>query len=342
MKQRLRGPTVTNQPKLLDQVRIAIRLRHYSLQTEKTYVHWIRRFILFHNKRHPKEMGAPEVEAFLTYLAIRLKVSASTQNQALNAIVFLYKRVLRQEIGDFSKAVRAKRPTRKPTVLSKGEIHLIISCMPPSQYRLIIRMLYGCGIRLTECLSLRVQDLDFLQGLITIRSGKGDKDRLTVFPEAVQMELKEHLKRVKSQFEQDINDGYEDVYLPDAIARKYPKAGKDWRWQFVFPADYPSKDPRSGIVRRHHVFAGNINRVIRKAVSLAGIQKRVSAHTFRHSFATHLLEEGTSIRTVQELLGHKNIETTQVYLHCLNTPGQTVVSPLDRLQKSSQLSAVSD
>lgn len=320
-----------NRPKLLDQVRIAIRLRQYSYRTEQTYVHWIKRYILFHNKRHPSEMEANEVETFLSYLAIKGKVAASTQNQALNAIVFLYKRVLHKDLGDFSKAVRAKRPVRKPVVLTKGEVHLILSCLAKTQQRLIVRMLYGTGMRLTECLRLRIQDLDFLQNMVTVRGGKGNKDRITVFPECIQTDLKVHLRRVNDQFKRDKMHGFADVYLPNAIGRKYPNAGKELRWQFVFPADYPSKDPRSGIVRRHHVYPKSVSREIQKAVKLAGIHKRISAHTFRHSFATHLLEDGTDIRSVQELLGHKNIETTQIYLHCLNTPGKTVISPLDKL-----------
>jgi len=319
------------QPKLLDRVRNTIRLRHYSLCTERTYVHWIRHYILFHGKRHPQEMGAAEIEVFLTHLAVKGRVAASTQNQALNAIVFLYKHVLHIELGDFSRAVRARRPSRKPVVLTQGEVHLLLNCMSDTQHKTIVRLLYGAGLRLAESLRLRVQDLDFLQGLLTVRAGKGDKDRITVLPGKIQVELKMHLNRIKAQFERDLADGLADVYLPNAIARKYPRAGKDWRWQFVFPAEYPSKDPRSGIVRRHHVHPKAVGREISKACRLAGIQKRVTAHTFRHSFATHLLEDGTDIRSVQELLGHKNIETTQIYLHCLNTPGQTVVSPLDKL-----------
>ncbi len=330
-EQWLQGGVMSQQPKLLDRVRHTLRLRHYSLFTERTYVHWIRRFILFHDKRHPLQMGAAEVEAFLTHLAVRGRVAASTQNQALNAVVFLYKHVLHQELGDFSSAVRARRPQRKPVVLTQGEVHLLINCLSDTQHKIIVRLLYGAGLRLAECLRLRVQDLDFLQGLLTVRAGKGDKDRTTVLPGTIQSELKVHLKRVNVQYQHDLADGYADVYLPNAIARKYPSAGKEWRWQFVFPGEHPSKDPRSGTVQRHHVHPRKVNREINKACKLAGIQKRITAHTFRHSFATHLLEGGTDIRSVQELLGHSHIETTQIYLHCLNTPGQTVVSPLDKL-----------
>lgn len=317
--------------RLLDQVRDVLRLRHYSYRTELAYVHWIKRFILFHNKQHPLDMGEDEIQAFLTDLAVKGKVTASTQNQALNALVFLYKQVLHKQLGDFSKAVRAKRSHRKPVVLSQGEVHILLLSLTDTQQKLIVKMLYGAGLRLTECLRLRVQDIDFISGLVTVRAGKGDKDRTTVLPGNLVPELRAQLERVKRQFEGDMRDGFAAVYLPHAIGRKYPRAGKEWRWQFVFPADYPSKDPRTAIVRRHHVYPGSVTREIRKAALRAGITKRVTAHTFRHSFATHLLEDGTDIRSVQELLGHKHIETTQIYLHCLNTPGQTVVSPLDKL-----------
>ena len=305
-------PLMMDKPKLLDQVRDVVRLKHYSMSTERTYVGWIKRFILFHNKRHPKDMGAEEVQAYLTYLAVNQHVAASTQNQALNAIVFLYKHVIHKELGDFSSAVRAKKPGRLPTVFTQGEVHLILTCLPKTQHALIARMLYGAGLRLIECLRLRVQDIDFLRNTIMVRSGKGDKDRLTVLPDNVQVPLKVHLNQVRAQFERDRLDGFADVYLPNALARKYPNAGKQWLWQYVFPAEFPSKDPRSGIVRRHHVYPRSVNREIQKSAKLAGITKRVSAHAFRHSFATHLLESGTDIRTVQSLLGHIRL--------CLKTP----------------------
>jgi len=216
--------------------------------------------------------------------------------------------------------------------LTKGEVHLILTCLSDTQNKLIVRLLYGAGLRLAECVRVRVQDIDFIQGTIMIRAGKGDKDRTTVLPTNMVKELKSHLKRVKSQFERDLEDGYADVYLPNALARKYPNAVKQWKWQYVFPADYPSKDPRTHIIRRHHAYPGSVNREIQKAAKLAGIQKKMSSHAFRHSFATHLIENGTDIRTVQELLGHKNIETTQIYLHCMNRPGETVISPLDELE----------
>jgi integron integrase len=276
-------------------------------------------------------MGAKEVQDFLTHLAVERNVAASTQNQALNAIVFLYAHVLKLELGDFSSAVRAKRSQYLPVVLTKGEVHLVLTLLPPTQHKLIARMMYGSGMRCKEMVRLRVQDLDFVKSTITVRNTKGHKDRVTMFPECVQNDMRNHLKRVKAQFEQDLADGFADVYLPHALARKYPKAGKKWGWQYVFPADHYSKDPRSSARRRHHFNERSVNNVLERAVNLAGIPKKVTSHAFRHSFATHLLEAGVDIRTVQELLGHKSIETTRIYLHCLNTPGETVISPLDRL-----------
>jgi len=319
------------QPKLLDQLRYMLRLKHRRLATEKAYVHWVKRFILFHNKTHPKDMGAKEVQVFLTHLAVDRNVASSTQNQALNGIVFLYKHVLKTELGDFSSAVRAKRSQYLPVVLTEGEVHLLLTCMPPTQHKLISRMMYGSGMRLKEMVRLRVQDLDFIKSTITVRDTKGRKDRVTVFPQCVQNDMRTHLIRVKAQFQQDLCEGFADVYLPHALARKYPKAGKKWGWQYVFPADHYSQDPRSSARRRHHFNERSVNNVLEGVVTLAGIHKHVTSHAFRHSFATHLLEAGADIRTVQELLGHKNIETTQIYLHCMNSPGETVVSPLDRL-----------
>lgn len=276
-------------------------------------------------------MAEKEVQAYLTYLAVTRNVAASTQNQALNAIVFLYKQVLGRPLGDFSQAVRAKRPVRKPVVLSQGEARLLLACMAKGQNRLAAHLLYGSGLRLIEAVRLRVQDLDFIRGILMVRAGKGDKDRLTCFPEVVQADLREHLNHVKRQHQQDLADGFGEVYLPNAIGRKYKNAAKQWNWQYVFPSTRVSTDPRSGVRRRHHVHISAINKEIRKASHLAGITKKVSAHSFRHSFATHLLESGTPIHSVQELLGHENIETTQIYLHCLNALGHSVVSPLDSL-----------
>lgn len=319
------------QSKLLDQLRNAIRLKHYPLSTEATYVSWAKRYILFHHKRHPNEMDARYIQAFLTDLAVNRNVAASTQNQALNAIVFLYRHVLHKDPGDFSGAMRAKKPQKLPVVLTQGEVNLILKCLPKTTHGLIIHMLYGTGMRLKEAQRLRIQDLDFLKGSTTVRDGKGAKDRITMLPESVQPALKEHLNRVQAQFRRDLADGFADVYLPYALARKYPKAGKEWKWQYVFPAEFPSTDPRSSVRRRHHVYDRSVTKTIKKVTDLTGIQKHITAHVFRHSFATHLLEAGTNIRVVQELLGHKSIETTRIYLHCLNTPGETVISPLDRL-----------
>ncbi|MCP4184656.1 MAG: integron integrase, partial [Hyphomicrobiales bacterium] len=262
-----------------------MKLKHYSYRTEQSYVAWIRRYILFHNKQHPKDMTAGHVQRYLTHLAVDRKVTASTQNQALNAIVFLYKHVLMIELGDFSSSVRAKRPSRKPVVLTQGEVHLLLTCLDSTQSQLIIRLLYGAGLRLAECVRIRVQDVDFIKSTIMVRAGKGDKDRITVLPEIVQNDLRQHLKRVRIQFDQDLTDGFADVYLPHALARKYPNAARQWKWQFVFPGEFPAKDPRTGIKRRHHVYAGSVGRAITRAVKMAGIHKRVTAHSFRHSFA---------------------------------------------------------
>jgi integron integrase len=310
-------------------------VKHYTLDTERAYVGWVKRYILFHNKQHPRDMGARHIQTFLTHLAVTGNVAASTQNQALNAIVFLYKKVLLQDPGDFSNAVRAKKPIRLPVVLTEGEVNLLLTCLEPTQHKLLVRMMYGTGMRRKETARTRVQDLDFIKSTVIVRDGKGRKDRITVFPESIQNDIKAHLKRVKAQFHQDRADGFADVYMPYALARKYPNAAKKWGWQYVFPADHTSKDPRSNVVRRHHFYERSVSKVIEKAVSLAGIHKHVTSHVFRHSFATHLLESGVSIRVVQELMGHKSIETTKIYLHCLNTPGETVVSPLDRLKGKS-------
>ncbi|MFC1764728.1 integron integrase [Planctomycetota bacterium] len=308
-----------------------MRTRHYALDTEKAYVGWIKQYIYFHNKQHPNDMDGRHIQAFLTHLAVKKQVAASTQNQALNAINLLYRKVLHKEPGDFSKAVRARKPKQLPTVMTKGEVNLVLKCLPKTTNALIVHLLYGSGMRLREVLRSRVQDYDFIKSTVTVRTGKGQKDRITVLPECIQSELKQHLNRVQAQFRCDLADGFADVYLPFALARKYPNAAKEWKWQYAFPAAYPSRDPRSGIVRRHHIHPKAITGTLGKAKKLAGIHKHITAHTFRHSFATHALEAGTSIRVVQELLGHKSIETTKIYLHCLNTPGESVTSPLDQL-----------
>jgi len=314
--------------KLLDQVRDIIRLKHYSIRTEKAYVNWIRRYILFHNKRHPKEMGSREIEDFLTHLAVDENVAASTQNQAFNALLFLYREVLNIQLDDSINAIRAKRPKRLPTVLTKEELHRIFDAMSGT-YLLMAKLLYGSGLRLMECLRLRVKDIDFEQNQITVREGKGMKDRVTVLPESLKVLLKKHLNRVKMMHDSDLAKGYGHVYLPFALERKYPNANQEWIWQYVFPSKSLSKDPRSGKIRRHHLSESTLQKAVKKAVKLARINKPVSCHTFRHCFATHLLEDGYDIRTVQELLGHEDLNTTMIYTHVLNRGGLAVRSPID-------------
>lgn len=314
--------------KLLDQVRDTIRLKHYSYRTEQTYVQWIRRYILFHNKRHPRDMGAPEIEAFLSHLAVEGNVTANTQNQAFHAILFLYREVLHQELNASINALRAKPSRYLPTVLTQDEVLRVLRELS-GVYQLVVKLLYGCGLRQTECLSLRVKDIDFGQNQIIVRNGKGMEDRVTMLPVSIVEVLQAHLKLVKHRYQQDLERGYGSVYLPFALERKYPNANREWGWQYVFPADQISRDPRSGIVRRHHLHESGLQRAIKQAVRSARIDKRVSCHTFRHSFATHLLENGYDIRTVQELLGHKDVKTTMIYTHVLNRGGRGVRSPLD-------------
>jgi integron integrase len=320
---------MVEKPKLLEQVRDKIRLKHYSIRTEQSYVAWIRRFILFHGKRHPANMGQVEVEAFLTDLAVRGNVAASTQNQAFCAILFLYKHVLHLDVLKNLDAVRAKRPQRLPTVLSFEEVMSVINAMS-GVFQLVTKMLYGCGLRGIEAVRLRVNDVDFALNHIMVRDGQGRKDRLTMFPDDTKVDLNAHLERVKLQHQKDLQGGYGSVFLPDALARKYKNAPKQWGWQYVFPSKILSVDPRSGIKRRHHLHLASLNKAIKKAADLAGIQKNISSHSFRHSFATHLLEDGYDIRTVQELLGHKDVKTTQIYTHVLNKGPKAVRSPLDR------------
>lgn len=316
--------------KLLDQIRDAIRLKHYSYSTEKTYVHWAKRFILFHNKRHPAEMGAAEVEAFLTYLAKEGNVSSSTQNQALNAMLFLYRNVLQIDLPVPLHALRAKRSEHLPTVLSKDEVARLLSGMQ-GLHQLMAKLLYGCGLRLMECMRLRVKDIDFEQSQIIIREGKGEKDRATMLPSSLVQPLKNQIDFVRNIHERDVAQGYGSVELPFALARKYPNADKEFSWQYIFPSDRLSTDPRSGIVRRHHLDPSGLQRAVRAAAKLANVDKPVSPHTFRHCFATHLLEAGYDIRTVQELLGHRDVATTMIYTHVLNKGGKGVISPLDHL-----------
>ena len=316
--------------KLLDQVRAVIRTKHYKYTTEETYVSWIKQFILYHGKKHPAELGNREVKQFLSYLAVTRNVAASTQNQALNAIVFLYKHVLETPLGDFSQFDRAKRPKTLPTVLTVDETRRLIAHLS-GETRIIGHILYGSGLRLTECLRLRVQDVDFAQNVITIRDGKGGKDRRTMLPNAVKPDLALHLKRVSAQHHRDLEQGLGEVYLPFALDKKYPNAARDIRWQYVFPSSTISKDPRSGRVGRHHLDESVARKAVKQAAAKAGIMKRVSPHVLRHSFATHLIEAGYDIRTVQELLGHTDVSTTMIYTRVLKVAAGGTASPLDVL-----------
>ena len=316
-------------PKLLDQVRLALRSRHYSRRTERTYLHWIRRFILFHRKRHPAEMAEPEINAFLTHLAVRGKVSASTQNQALSGLLFLYRHVLKQELGDLGDVIRARRPKHLPVVMTREEVKAVLGQLEGDKW-LMASLMYGAGFRLMECLRLRVQDIDFETNQITVRDGKGSKDRRTMLPQIVKEPLREHLQRAKMTHEQDLADGYGRVALPYAFSRKYANAAAEWRWQWVFPQERRWTDPETGQKGRHHVHESVIQRAVKQAVRETGLTKRATCHTFRHSFATHLLEDGDDIRTVQELLGHRDVSTTMIYTHVLNRGPIGVRSPLDR------------
>jgi integron integrase len=312
----------------MDHVRDVLRLKHYSLRTERSYCDWIERFIRFHHLRHPKEMGEVEVSSFLTQLARDGRVAAATQNQALSALLFLYKHVLKQEIGWLDNVERIKRPARVPVVLTRDEVHKIFAHLH-GMPRLMAGLLYGSGLRLMECVRLRVKDIDFGYARITVREGKGGKDRVTMLPVNLAAGLQRHLQKVKAQHEQDIDDGFGHVHLPDALGRKFPSAAREWGWQYVFPSSRISLDPRTAIRRRHHVDENVLQVAIKKAVRTAAIDKPATCHTLRHSFATHLLENGYDIRTVQELLGHKDVSTTMIYTHVLNRPGVGVRSPLD-------------
>lgn len=326
-----RRPDEFPAPRLLDRVRDAIRRRNYSLRTEQAYVFGIKRYIRFHGRRHPDQLGAREVEAFLTHLAVKAEVAAATQNQALSALLFLYKAVLGQELPWLDNVERAKRPKRIPTVLTVEEASALLAQLSGTRW-LMASLLYGCGMRLREVLGLRVKDVDFRQRQVVIRGGKGNRDRVTMLPDALADPLTRHLEKVRVVHSRDLADGFGTVYLPHALARKYPNAAREWGWQYVFPASHRSSDPRSGEFRRHHLDESVLQKGIRAAARAAGIAQPVSCHTFRHSFATHLLQSGYDIRTVQELLGHKDVSTTMIYTHVLNRGGRGVVSPLDRLQ----------
>jgi len=315
-------------PRLLDQVRESLRVRHYSYRTEEQYLAWIRRYILFHHKRHPRDMGVAEVEAFLSDLAVRGEVAAATQNQALAALLFLYRHVLRQDLPWVQNVVRARKPKRLPVVLSRAETRAVLAQLP-GVYWLIGNLLYGSGLRLMECLRLRVQDIDFGYSRVTVRGGKGGKDRVTVLPDLIATPLRLHLQAMEERHRAAVREGYGGVELPPAVAHKNPAAALQWAWQYVFPALHASADPRSGVKRRHHVMEDSVQRQMRHAVRRSGINKAASCHTLRHCFATHLLERGYDIRTVQELLGHADVSTTQLYTHVLQKGANAVASPAD-------------
>lgn len=303
-----------HRPKLLDQARSACRRRGYSLRTERTYCRWIVRYVRFHDTTHPRHLEASDIEAFLSYLATERNVAASTQNQALNALAFLYKKVLKKKSGSFDNFTRARKPKRLPTVLTRKEVRQLLSAMRGTR-RLVASLLYGAGLRLTEALRLRVKDLDFERGQITVRQGKGAQDRVVMLSERAKQPLRRQLKKAKALWKEDREAGYGSVHLPKALARKYPSAPTEWKWQYVFPATRLSHDPRSGVQRRHHRSASSIQKAVRRAAHNIAIEKAVSPHVLRHSFATHLLEDGADLRTVQQLLGHKSVRTTQVYTH---------------------------
>jgi len=319
-----------SQPKLIDQVRSVIRVKHYSLRTEEAYWHWIKRFILFHKKRHPNEMGEPEVSAFLSHLAVEKKVAASTQNQALSALLFLYKEVLKAPLDWIEGIQRAKRPSRLPVVFTREEVQAILRNLEGTKH-LMASLLYGAGLRITECLRLRVKDIDFGYSQIVVRDGKGGKDRVTVLPNSLKVALKKHLEKVKALHERDLLDGCGRTTLPFALDRKYPNAAREWGWQYVFPSAKRCWDAQSKREVRHHLAEEVLQKAVKSSVFRSGISKPGSCHTFRHSFASHLLESGYDIRTVQELLGHKDLNTTMIYTHVMNKGGRGVRSPVDEL-----------
>jgi integron integrase len=316
------------QPKLLDQVRALIRSKHYSRRTEQSYVDWVTRYVRFHNMRHPRELGAPEISAFLTHLAVELHVAAATQNQARSALLFLYREVLGIDIQAPSDVVAAKMPRRLPVVLTRDEVRAVLGQLS-GVHRLMAQLLYGSGLRLMECVRLRVKDLDFAKRQLTVRDGKGMHDRVTMLPDTLAGPLHDHLRWIRRVHEEDLERGYGAVFLPFAIERKFPNASREWGWQYAFPAERLSADPRGGAIRRHHRDERSLQMAVKAAVRASGIAKNASCHTFRHSFATHLLEDGYDIRTVQELLGHADVKTTMIYTHVLNRGGRGVRSPLD-------------
>ena len=318
--------------KIIDDMRDVMRRRHYSIRTERSYCEWVKRFVLHFNMKSRDDLseGEKKIETYLTFLARDRNVAPSTQNQALNALVFLYNHVLKQPLNEKINAERAARKVKIPVVLTRDETKRIIGAMT-GIHQLVVKLLYGSGLRIIECLRLRVHDIDFGMKALTVRSGKGDKDRVTTLPPSLGTPLEAHLRHVKIVHEGDLANGYGEVYLSHALARKYPNAARQWQWQYVFPAQSISKDPRTGTVHRHHLDPSPINKAIAKAVRTAGVQKQVSAHTFRHSFATDLLRRGTDIRTIQSLLGHKDVQTTMIYTHVLQQGGEGVISPLEDL-----------
>lgn len=314
--------------KLLEQLRTKIRVKHYSLSTEHAYVRWVKRFILFNNKTHPKDMGEVEIKKFLDYLAVKKHVSASTQNQALNAILFMYKEIIKKEIGWIKDVKRAKRKINLPVVLTPLEVKEVLANLNGPTF-LVVSLLYGSGLRLSEALRLRVKDIDFNYKQLSIRDGKGAKDRFTMLPEKIIPPLKKHLEQVEILHNKDLKKGYGASYLPAALADKYPNASKEFKWQYVFPSSRFVKNKKTGELFRHHIYASTIQRFVNSAAKKTGINKIITPHTFRHSFATHLLQSGYDIRTVQELLGHKSVKTTMIYTHVMNKGGMGVRSPLD-------------
>lgn len=321
-------PALPRPRMLSDAVRDKLRAGHYSRRTEEAYLGWVRRFIKFHGRRHPRDLGEAEIAGFLAALAVEGKVAAATQNQALNALMFLYTHVLERKLGPLGEFARAVRPERLPVVLTPAEVRALLAAMEPAN-RLVAQLLYGCGLRLLEALRLRVKDVDFARLQITVRSGKGDKDRMTMLPVSVAEPLREHLEGVRRLHGEELAAGRGEVWLPDAMGRKSPAAARSWPWQWVFPARQLSVDPETGQRRRHHAHENAVQKAVQAAVRKAGLVKRASAHTLRHSFATHLLENGYDIRTVQELLGHAHVSTTQIYTHVMQRPGLGVRSPLD-------------
>ncbi len=321
---------VSKKPMLLEVVRQRIRLKHYSHRTEKSYIHWIRRFVRFHGRQHPRLLGKPDIESFLTHLAVERKVSASTQNQAFNALLFLYREVLEMKMPQLDNVQRAKKPQRLPTVLSPQEVRQVL-CELDGKYWIAGNLLYGAGLRLLECLRLRVQDIEFEMSQLVVRAGKGNKDRVTLLPDAVADPLKLHLEKTRALHVRDLGRGQGRVHLPIALSRKYPNAAFEWPWQYVFPSTTYVQDRDSGLEVKHHLHEKALQRAIRNAVTKSGISKRATAHTFRHSFATHLLQRGADIRTIQELLGHKDVNTTMIYTHVIGKGGMGVISPADVL-----------